>query len=79
MWRALGRSRPSQPWRSGSVPAGADAVIQHVLSGGAGESAGLAPGDLVVAVDGLRVTAENLERLVPRRDRPGPVALLSSR
>jgi predicted metalloprotease with PDZ domain len=42
----------------------ADAVIQNVLSGGAGERAGLAPGDLVVAVDGLRVTAENLERRV---------------
>ena len=43
---------------------GPDAVVQSVLSGGAGESAGLAPGDLVVAVDGLRATAENLERLV---------------
>ncbi|HYN77313.1 MAG TPA: peptidase M61, partial [Lamprocystis sp. (in: g-proteobacteria)] len=52
---------------------GPDAVIQHVLSGGAGESAGLAPGDLVVAVDGLRATAENLERLVAAAT--GPVRL----
>ncbi len=41
-----------------------DALVKNVLSGGAGERAGLAPGDLVVAVDGLRVTAENLERRV---------------
>lgn len=47
-----------------------DAVIQHVLSGGAGECAGLAPGDQVVAVDGLRATAENLERLVSTAGRP---------
>jgi predicted metalloprotease with PDZ domain len=45
-------------------PGGPEAVIQHVLSGGAGERAGLAPGDTVVAVDGLRATAENFERLV---------------
>jgi predicted metalloprotease with PDZ domain len=43
---------------------GPEAVIQNVLCGGAGERAGLAPGDLVVAVDGLRANAENLERLV---------------
>ena len=47
-----------------------DAVIQHVLSGGAGECAGLAPGDQVVAVDGLRATAENLDRLVAAAGRP---------
>ncbi len=45
-------------------PGCSEAVIQHVLSGGAGERAGLAPGDTVIAVDGLRVTAESLERLV---------------
>ncbi|WP_295391651.1 M61 family metallopeptidase [uncultured Thiodictyon sp.] len=47
-----------------------DAVIQTVLSGGAGESAGLAPGDQVLAVDGLRATAENLERLVAAAGEP---------
>lgn len=59
---------------------GPEAVIQHVLSGGAGERAGLAPGDLVVAVDGLRATAENLERLIAASqgthdDAPVPVRL----
>lgn len=45
-------------------PGGPEAVIQHVLSGGAGERAGLAPGDTIIAVDGLRVTADGLEHLV---------------
>lgn len=45
-------------------PKAAEPVIQYVISGGAGERAGLAPGDLIVAVDGLRATAENLERLI---------------
>jgi len=52
-----------------------DAVIQNVLSGGAGERAGLAPGDLVVAVDGLRVTAENLERRVAAAGADGGIRL----
>jgi predicted metalloprotease with PDZ domain len=52
-----------------------EASIQNVLSGGAGEQAGLAPGDLVVAVDGLRATAENLERLVARSAEGGPLRL----
>ncbi len=51
---------------------GPEAVLAHVLSGGAGECAGLAPGDQVVAVNGLRATAENLERLVAAtQDREG--------
>lgn len=45
-------------------PGSPEAVIQHVLTGGAGERAGLAPGDTLVAIDGLRVTAENFERLI---------------
>jgi predicted metalloprotease with PDZ domain len=49
---------------------GPEAVLAHVLSGGAGECAGLAPGDQVVAVNGLRATAENLERLVAASQDP---------
>lgn len=47
-------------------PSSAEALVQSVISDGAGETAGIAPGDLIVAVDGLRATAENLERLVAR-------------
>lgn len=57
-------------------PGGPEVVIQNVLSGGAGERAGLAPGDVVIAVDGLRATAENFERLVAQgglpKDASGP-------
>jgi predicted metalloprotease with PDZ domain len=57
-------------------PGGPEAVIQNVISGGAGERAGLAPGDLLVAVDGLRVNADNLERLIARAGwQPGGVRL----
>lgn len=45
---------------------GSEAVIQNVISGGAGERAGLAPGDTILAVDGFRVTAETLDRAVAR-------------
>lgn len=54
---------------------GAEAVIQHVLTGGAGEQAGLAPGDQAIAVDGLRATPDNLERLVAQAAANGPVRL----
>ncbi len=56
-------------------PGAGDAVIQNVFSGGAGEDAGLAPGDQVVAVAGLRASAENLERLVDAAASAGPVTL----
>ncbi|NEX18903.1 M61 family metallopeptidase [Thiorhodococcus mannitoliphagus] len=42
----------------------AEAIVQNVLSGGAGEDAGIAPGDVLIAVDGLRVTPANLDALV---------------
>lgn len=47
-------------------PGGGEAVVQNVIRGGAGERAGLAPGDVIVAVDGLRASAENLESLIAR-------------
>ncbi|NEV65146.1 M61 family metallopeptidase [Thiorhodococcus minor] len=45
-------------------PGVSEAIVQNVLSDGAGEEAGIAPGDTLIAVDGLRATAENLDRLV---------------
>ena len=45
-------------------PGGTEVVMQSVISGGAGERAGLAPGDVLLAVDGLRATPDNLERLI---------------
>jgi predicted metalloprotease with PDZ domain len=48
-----------------------DATVAHVLAGSPAEQAGLAGGDLLVAADGLRITAGSwpklLETLVPGR------------
>jgi predicted metalloprotease with PDZ domain len=43
-----------------------EARLAVVLDGRPAQDAGLAPGDLIVAVDGLRATAANLETLVAR-------------
>ncbi len=48
--------------RYGSDPLGAK--LLNVFDGGAAQDAGLAAGDVVVAVDGLRATQENIEKLL---------------
>lgn len=53
-----------------------ETLIQNVLSDSAGERAGLAPGDQILAVEGLRVTPANLEALIARAAGDGaPVVL----
>jgi predicted metalloprotease with PDZ domain len=47
-----------------------DAVLTHVLEGGAAQQAGLAAGDAIVAVDGLRPGRGGLEAVLTKR-RPG--------
>jgi predicted metalloprotease with PDZ domain len=49
---------------------GADASLASVFNGGAAEAAGLAAGDVVIAIDGLRVNAKNLDGALQKR-RPG--------
>jgi predicted metalloprotease with PDZ domain len=49
---------------------GSDLKIAHVLDGGSAQHAGLSAGDIIVAIDGLRVSESNLEKLVSQR-RPG--------
>jgi predicted metalloprotease with PDZ domain len=56
-------------------PQGSDAIIATVLSGGAALAAGLAAGDLLVAVDGLRVTRKNLDALIARAQAGAPVRI----
>ncbi len=46
------------------TPGVREALIQNVITGGAGERAGLCPGDLIVAADGFKANAENLAALV---------------
>jgi predicted metalloprotease with PDZ domain len=57
--------------RSGS----AEAIVQNVVRGGAGERAGIAPGDVVIAIGGLRACAENLDALVARAADCGGLAV----
>ncbi|MGB7481142.1 MAG: PDZ domain-containing protein, partial [Burkholderiaceae bacterium] len=49
-----------------TAAAGADCRLASVYEGGAAHRAGLSGGDLLVALDGLRVTASNLETLLAR-------------
>jgi predicted metalloprotease with PDZ domain len=49
---------------------GSELRIATAFSGGAAESAGLAAGDVLLAIDGLRVTTTHLERLLQRKS-PG--------
>jgi predicted metalloprotease with PDZ domain len=65
-----GKSSPDQNGRCGlgiKLAAGAEPQLQFVFSGGPAERAGLAAGDVLVAVDGLRATAEGLARLLEQR------------
>ncbi len=59
--------------RATEDPAGAR--LTHVLDAGAAQAAGLSAGDVVVAVDGLKVNAENLDQRLARYQ-PGSIATL---
>jgi len=47
--------------------------VRQVRNGSCGERAGIAPGDLIVAIDGFRATAEQVKRMLSRK-RPGDVS-----
>ena len=49
---------------------GSHPTLQHVFRDGPAERAGLAAGDTVVAIDGLRMSVGAIEKLLCRR-RPG--------
>ncbi len=54
-------------------PDAADARLGVVLDSRPAQRAGLAAGDLIVAVDGLRATAANLDALIARAAGSGPI------
>jgi predicted metalloprotease with PDZ domain len=58
-----GRAGTSTRADLGLKLADGDTRVSHVYAGGAAEQAGLAAGDLLVAVDGLRVTGNNFDKL----------------
>lgn len=49
---------------------GGEAKLAHVFDGGPAQSAGLSAGDVLVAIDGLKVTARTLDEILARR-KPG--------
>jgi len=58
-----------------STSEGAEVKLTHVLDGGAAQRAGLAPGDAVVALDGLRATPKTFARAIAQR-KPGATVRL---
>jgi predicted metalloprotease with PDZ domain len=75
--------RPAGPERVGGLALlgalaradGDEAVLSHVLDGGAARDAGLAAGDVIVAVDGLRPGRGGLDAALAKR-RPGETVKL---
>jgi predicted metalloprotease with PDZ domain len=49
------------------IKLGADARLLHVFTGGPAERGGLAPHDTLVAVDGLRASADTIDAMLKRR------------
>jgi len=49
------------------VTGGASPALQHVFSRGPAEHAGLAGGDVIVAIDSLRASVDAIEKLLRRR------------
>ncbi len=68
-WRVSATAKPDDPAPPAlgaklTSDANGDAKLAQVFDGGAAQSAGLSAGDVVIAVDGLRVTAGGLDRRV---------------
>ncbi len=62
------KSGETRPWPravlGASVAGGSDARLTYVFDGGSAQEAGLAAGDVILAVDGLRVAPANLEKMI---------------
>jgi predicted metalloprotease with PDZ domain len=56
----------SKPSLGARVRGGADCTLAAVHEGSAAQKAGLSAGDVLVAIDGLRVTGSNLDALLAR-------------
>jgi predicted metalloprotease with PDZ domain len=64
---APGKSKSRRVWLGTVLAAGAEPRLKHVLTDGPAERAGLAAGDMLVAIDGIRATAESLDRALKTR------------
>ena len=57
----------ARSWLGGKFASGHEPRLVHVFAGGPLQQAGLSAHDTIVAVDGLRASADALDRLVTRR------------
>ncbi len=63
---AADAKRDGKPSLGARVRSGAECVLAAVHDGSAAQKAGLSAGDVLIAVDGLRVTGSNLDALLSR-------------
>jgi predicted metalloprotease with PDZ domain len=54
-------------WIGAKFAPGAEAKLEHVFTGGPAHEAGLAANDVIVAVDGIKASAESIERIATTR------------
>ena len=54
-------------WLGAELAAGTEVQLQHVIAGGPAERAGLAGGDVLVAIDGVRASAAGIDALLSHR------------
>ena len=60
------KQQPSLEVRVASAASGSECKLAHVHEGGAAHRAGLSANDVLVALDGLKVTGGNLDKLLAR-------------
>ena len=75
-----GATQAPAPWFGANINGGAGAVnVTHVFNNMAAERAGLAPGDTVIAIDNIIVSANDIESMLKRYEACDEVSLHYSR
>jgi predicted metalloprotease with PDZ domain len=63
-----GKDPAPRVWLGATLAGGTDLRLKHLIPDGPAALAGLASGDAIVAIDGLRATADGIERLARTRN-----------